>query len=107
MASFKRASSFGCTFYPPKNPTEYSAIIVTVAQDGVNLVNKTLADLQIDGGGVIVTLSQQETALFTAGKRAWIQMRCFISDTEVPASDEYPIDVLPVLDDQMLAAPEE
>ena len=97
-----RACSYSCTIKPPKDPAEYSAVLVTVAQDGVNLINKDLSDLEISGASYILTLTQQETKLFTAGKPAWLQMRCFISDDDVDGHVPYPIDVFPALNDQIL-----
>jgi hypothetical protein len=102
--AFRRACSYAADIKTPKDPAEYINAVATFKQDNV-VVEKWLPDLIIDGDSFVVELSQQETKLFTAGKRAWFQLRCFISDTDVSASREEPIDVLPVLNDQILAAP--
>lgn len=100
--AFIRACSYSCTIKPPKDPAEYSAALLTIAQDGVNLINKDLADLEISGANYILTLTQQETKMFAAGTRAWMQIRCFISDSEVDGHAPWPIDVFPALNDQII-----
>ena len=107
MATMRRACSYRIEIVPPEDPTTYSAVIVTMAQKKVNLINKTLSDLTIDGNAFIVELTQAETAQFEASVPAWLQMRCFAAAYNAPGSPEFSIEVLPVLDDQILAAPEE
>lgn len=102
--AFIRACSYGCSITPPKDPSTYNAVLVTIAQDGVNLVNKNLSDLEISGADIILTLTQQETAKFVSGKRAWMQTRCFVSDSEVDGHVPWPIDVFPALNDTILSA---
>lgn len=102
--AFRRACSYAVDFKPPKAPAEYINAVVTLKQDET-VVEKWLSDITIDGDYFCVEFSQQETRQFIAGKRAWIQMRCYISDTDVTASREELIDVLPVLNDQILEAP--
>lgn len=104
--AFRRACTYAVNITPPETPATYSNALVTFKQDNV-VINKGIADLTIDGGDFVVNLTQEETALFTAGKRAWLQMRLFASATNAPGSPEYPIDVLPVLNDAILAAPTE
>lgn len=101
--AFTRTGSFDCTFTPPEDPSAYSKILATFAQDGVILVEKDENDITISGADIQVNLTQQETALFTAGKRAWAQMKCFASDDNVDISPEFPIDVLPVLNEVILS----
>lgn len=102
--AFRRACSYAVEFKPPKAPTEYLNAVVTIKQDNL-IIEKWLSELTIDGDYFLAEFTQQETSQFTAGKGAWIQIRCFISDTDVTASREEPIDVLPVLNDSILAAP--
>ena len=104
--AFRRACSYAANITPPEAPATYTDVLVTFKQDGV-IINKTLSDLTIDGADFVVSLTQEETVLFTAGKRAWLQMRCYASANNAPGSPEWPIDVLPVLNDAILAAPTE
>ena len=97
-----RACSKTFSVTPAEDPTHYSEIIATIAQDGVNLVNKTLSDMEISGADIIVRLSQEETKQFKAGVRAWLQMRFYAGEYDAPGSPEWPVDVMPVLDDQIL-----
>ena len=100
--AFTRTGSFGCTITPPKDPSEYSKILITFAQDGQNLVDLDENDITISGGDILINLTQEQTALFAAGKRAWLQGKFYLSPTEVPITPEWPIDVLPVLNDTIL-----
>lgn len=101
---FRRACSYAVEFKPPKAPAEYINAVVSIKQDNL-IVEKWLSDLTIDGDCFEAVFSQQETRQFTAGKSAWIQIRCFISDTDVTASREEPIDVLPVINDAIIETP--
>lgn len=100
--AIRRACSYSATIKTPKAPSSYSEILVTFQQNGINIINKTLEDLTIDGDAFIVQLTQPETAQFTDGKQAWVQMRCFVSDVEAPGSPVWPIDVFPALNDTIL-----
>lgn len=100
--ALRRACSCQYTIQPPEDPTTYTAVLVTFQQNGINIINKTLADLTIEGDAFIVQLTQTETAQFEAGKQAWMQMRCFVSDVEAPGSPVWPIDVFPALNDTIL-----
>jgi len=100
--SIKRACSYQATIKTPKAPSTYSEILVTFQQDGVNLVQKTLADLETDENYVTVNLTQEETALFTAAVTAYLQIRCYAEEYDAPGSKVWPLDVHPALDDQIL-----
>lgn len=100
--AFIRACSYRCSITPPQDPSTYTAVLLTIAQDGENLINKNLSGLEISGADFILKLTQQETAYFTAGKRAWMQIRCFISDDDVAGNSPWPIDVYPALNDMIL-----
>lgn len=99
---FRRACSYSVSITPPKPPATYSDVLVTFQQNGQNLINKSLDDLTIDGSDFIVELTQEETKMFTSGTRAWLQIRCFVSDHEAPGSPVYPIEVMPALNDTIL-----
>ena len=100
--SIKRACSYQATIKTPKAPSTYSEILVTFQQDGLNLIQKTLADLETDENNVIVNLTQEETAKFIATVPAYLQVRCYAEEYDAPGSKVWPLDVLPALDDQIL-----
>lgn len=102
----RRACSYQATIRTPEAPGNYSALLLTIQQGGQNLINKSKADLTVNETSVIVNLTQEETAQFAAGKPALLQLRCFASAYDAPGSHAWAIDVLPALNDKILAAPE-
>ena len=101
--AIRRACSYKAHIKTPYPPSHYSAILVTVQQDGVNLINKNKSDLTADGSSVTMNLTQAETAQFVAGKPAYLQIRCYASATEAPGSRCWPLEVWPALNDTILA----
>ena len=107
MSGIHRAGTYPATIKTPKAPTEYSAIQVTFSQNQQVLVTKELVE---------VVLTQEETLLFqpSAGSPmgavknppAFLQIRCYASDLEAPASACWPIAVYDSLTSNVLAAPE-
>ena len=100
--TIRRACSYVCRITPPEAPSTYSAVLVTIQQNKTNLLNKSLTDLTVEDGKFVVKLTQEETALLTAGVRAWMQIRCYAAAYNVPGSAAVPIDVLPALNDEIL-----
>lgn len=100
--ALRRACSYQATFKTPEDPANYSAMLVTLHQNGQNLINKDQTQLTIDGDYVILQLDQEETKLFTAGKPALIQIRCYESQYNAPGSAAFQIDVAPALNDVIL-----
>ena len=100
--AFRRACSYRANITPPEAPATYTDALVTFQQDGVNIINKTLSDLTVSGDDFVVKLTQAETALFTAGKPAFMQLRCYASAYNAPGSKPWPIDVMPALNDSIL-----
>ena len=70
--AFRRACSYQATIKTPVDPSTYSAIAVTFKQ-GETVVQKTLSDLTLTATSVVVQLTQEETASFTAGKKAYMR----------------------------------
>lgn len=103
--AFRRACTYEVGITTPEAPSSYVNAIVTFRQDNV-IINKNLDSLTIDNDEFIAELSQSETNLFTAGARVWMQIRCLDANGKVTGSPEWPIDVLPVLNDSFLSAPE-
>lgn len=101
--ALRRACSYQATFKTPEDPSNYSAILVTMQQDGENLINKDENDLTIDGDVVVLNLDQDETKVFKAGKPALIQIRCYASQYNAPGSAVFAVDVGPALNDTTLS----
>lgn len=100
--AIRRACSYQAEFKTPKSPTLYSDILVTVAQNGENLIDKPRYLLNIGEERVTLQLTQEETKLFEAGVPAQIQIRCFAGVYEAPGSAVWTVDVLPALNDMIL-----
>ena len=100
--AFRRACSYEATIRTPVAPSNYSAILVTFQQGGVNLVQKALEDLTLTETSVVVQLTQAETALFEAKKNAYLQIRCYASEYNAPGSKIWPLKVEDALDDEVL-----
>lgn len=110
--AMRRAASYSATITPPKAPGEYSAILVTFAQDQRIVLSKSLEDLTIDGGDVVVELTQEETLQFAPsvpspmgtkpGGPAYLQIRCYAGEYDAPASAAWAIEVYDVLDPTIL-----
>lgn len=98
----RRACSYQVRITTPKPPSEYSAILVTVQQNGNNIINKPLSSLETDTKYVYMMLNQEETKQFYAGIPAYLQIRCFTSEYDAPGSKCWPIDVWPALNDTIL-----
>ena len=99
----RRACSYKAVFKTPLAPSNYSKILVTVQQDGNNLISKNQSALTIGTDSVTLKLTQAETSLFEAGKRAFVQIRCYASAYDAPGSKAWPVEVWPALDDQILS----
>lgn len=99
----RRACSYKAVFKTPLAPSTYSKILVTVQQDGNNLISKNQSALTIGTDSVTLNLTQAETAQFEAGKRAFVQIRCYASAYDAPGSKAWPVEVWPALDDQILS----
>ena len=98
----RRACSYQATFQTPEAPSNYSDILVTISQKGVNLINKYRANLEIGTETVVLKLTQEETKLFEAGKTAQMQIRCFGGTYKAPGSAVFSLEVWPALNDIIL-----
>lgn len=96
-----RACSYVAEIETPAAPSEYSAIQVTVKQGNVE-INKELSDLTLTEDSVMVKLSQTDTAQFTCGENAYLQIRCYKSEYDAPGSEVWIIPVRPALNDEVL-----
>lgn len=98
----RRACSYSATIKTPKNPNDYSEILVTFQQSNVNLISKNKSDITVSGDCIVVNLNQEETKQFVAGKMALLQVRCYAAEYDAPGSAAWSIDVWPALDDTIL-----
>lgn len=98
-----KACSYTAVIKTPVDPNEYSSILVTFAQGGDVLVEKTKASLEFAEDSVIVKLDQNDTKLFDATKRAQMQIRCYKSQYDAPGSTIFGIDVSPSLNEVVLS----
>lgn len=96
------ACSYRGIFKTPIAPSQYSAILVTIQQDGVNLISKTQDQLEIEEDSVVMNLTQEETHNFEPGKMAFVQIRAYKSAYEAPGSKCWPVPVWPSLDTRIL-----
>ena len=103
--AIRRACSYSATIKTPKAPSNYSAMLLTIAQNGRNYINKSNGDagLSTTATGVVVQLTQAETAQFESGADpAYIQLRLYASAYEAPGSACFAVDVLPALNEEVL-----
>ena len=100
--AFRRACSYTATIQTPEAPSNYSAILVTFAQDGTNIIEKDETEITIGDVNIVVQLDQTETKQFACGKKLFLQVRCYKSQYEAPGSAIWALDVCPVLDDEVL-----
>ena len=100
--AFRRACSYEATIKTPVDPSNYSAILVTFQQGGVNLVEKTENDVTLTSTSVIVKLTQAETAMFEAKKNMYMQIRCYAGTYDAPGSKVWTIPVEAALNDEVL-----
>ena len=100
--AFRRACSYTATIQTPEAPSNYSAILVTFAQDGANIIEKDETEITIGDVNIVVQLDQSETKQFACGKKAFLQVRCYKSQYEAPGSAIWAFNVCPVLNDEVL-----
>lgn len=102
--AIRRACSYQAIFTTSEDPANYSAILITIQQNGQNIINKSLGDsgVTIDGDTVILKLTQEETAQFEAGTPALIQIRCYESEYNAPGSAVFGVEVGRALNDEIL-----
>lgn len=101
-----RATTPTHIFHFPEDPTHFDEILVSYAQFGQKILDKTGTDLTIDteNCNVSVTLTEEETNLFKSkdGRETCeVQVRVR-KGNEVSASPIHRIRILPVLNDEVL-----
>ena len=114
MAAIHRAGTFPVTIKTPKPPAEYSIIRVSFAQGQRLIVEKTNGDegFTVGEDRVEVVLTQAETLAFeptagspmgaVTGPMAFMQIRCYKSAMEAPASKVWGIQVYDSLNQEVM-----
>ena len=84
-----RATTPTHTFTLPIDTSRLSKILITYAQNGNIVLEKTEADCTLEGCNVSLTLTQEETLLFTTedDARISIQIRVLTADGKAYASE--------------------
>lgn len=110
-----RAGTCPVTIKTPLPPAEYSKIRISFSQDQVELITKNLTDagVTIEDDTVVVVLTQQETLLFRPsvsspmgeklGAPAFMQIRCYKSAFDAPASACWLMDVYGSINTEVLS----
>ena len=111
----RRACSYAATITTPEAPGEYSAILVSFAQDQQIVHSFELGDPEIvvNESDVTVQLSQEQTKVFlpSAGSPmgtqtvgpVYLQLRCYKSTYDAPGSKTWAIEVYDSLEMEVLS----
>lgn len=94
------------------DPSTYSAITVTFAQNQEIIVEKTLDDLVLTEQGIMVQLAQEETKRFAPsiksdmgrriGSSVTMQIRAYAGRYDAPGSKTITLDVIDSLNDGVI-----
>ena len=109
-----RACSYSVAIRTPVPPSSYSHLIVTFAQDQEILAEKSLSEMVVSEGGVLVSLTQAETAQFRptdkspmgrkTGGEAFVQLRAYKEPTDAPGSKCWKVPVYDSLNEGALTS---
>lgn len=92
------------------DPQTFKELNIYYAQQGIELIKKTIKDCSFNTKEgekgllyfVDVTLSQEETKLFTPKMKCKVQLRALTADNRALATDEYEVAVKDVINDEVL-----
>lgn len=98
-----RCCSYTAGIKTPIDPHDYSEILVTLSQDGKQLVVKRKEDLTLQDDAVRIQLTQEETSLFTVPGPAMLQLRAYKSPYDAPGSRMWAIPVYPTNNEEVLS----
>lgn len=101
--SIRRACSYQAEFTLPEDAENYSAILVTISQNRLPIINKDQDELVLFDRKATLKLTQEETLMFSADVPAQIQLRAFKSEYVAPGSRIWTIDVNPSLNEEVLS----
>lgn len=112
MNEIKRACSYTTVIKSAIDPTEYTKILVTFAQDQQVVITKTENEMTVSSEGIVVELSQEETLQFRPslksvmgrriGSPVYMQIRAYKSTYDVPGSKQFEIEVLDTQSEEVL-----
>lgn len=112
MAHIIRACSYKALILTPQNPSAYSEILVTVAQDQEIKITKRATDLEFGDEGVVVTLTQEDTLQLRPSKTsvmgrrcgapAYMQIRAYAAPGDAPGSANWELDVIDSQSEEVL-----
>lgn len=89
-------------FEIPIDSSLLKQVQITYAQGGINLLVKTIEDCVLDGNSISVTLSQEETLMFSHKKDVEVQIRVLTKDGTAMATTVRQVDVGRVLNEEVL-----
>lgn len=97
-----RATTPTHRFMLPFGEDMVQKLLITYAQQGVNVLEKTEGDVQYDGNAIYLTLTQAETNLFKPNSDVEIQVRVLTKSNDALASKIFAVSVGDVLNDEVL-----
>lgn len=89
-------------FEIPIDSSLLKQVQITYAQGSTNLLVKTIEDCVLDGNSISVTLSQEETLMFSHKKDVEVQIRVLTKDGTAMATTVRQVDVGRVLNEEVL-----
>lgn len=116
MATIIRAGTFQAKIRTPLEPSEYSQIRVSFSQAQQLIVEKSIGDegFTVGEDSVELVLTQAETLRFAPtvgspmgiakGPMAYMQIRCYKSATDAPASATWPLAVYDSLNQEVMGS---
>lgn len=96
-----RATTPTHTFRLPFSTSLIDEVLITYSQKGIIILEKRLDDVKVSEHTLSVTLTQEETNLFTRGDKAKVQLR-IKSGESVQASNIIEVMVKKVLNDEVM-----
>lgn len=96
-----RATTPKHTFKLPMDTSLIDALIISYAQRGKVIFEKRIEDVDMEGDTITVTLTQEETNLFSKNNMAQVQLRVKVGGY-VHASEIMEIKVNNVLNDEVM-----
>ena len=85
------------------NPSTLKTVLITYAQDGKIIVEKTLDDCEVSGNTISVTLTQTDTLAIRATGYVQVQVRAITEDGEALTSNIMRAVMEPALNQEVLS----
>ena len=97
-----RGTTPSLIFNLPIDPTTLTQAWITISQNNNVVINKTLAECQIQDTSIICSLSQQDTLLLQKRIDAQVQLRVLTEGGDALASPIYSVKVQDILKDGVI-----